>query len=89
MKHYYYEIDVHSSFAFIGANSAGEDMKCTKRFRFYRRMVNTYFGRKIFEHRVDEKNSAYLMLRKTEIQKNSSLIKEIEDFFKGIYMLTD
>ena len=88
MKHYY-EIDVHSSFAFIGANSAGEDMKCTKRFRFYRRMVNTYFGRKIFEHRVDEKNSAYLMLRKTEIQKNSSLIKEIEDFFKGIYMLTD
>ena len=78
MKHYY-EIDVHSSFAFIGANSAGEDMKCTKRFRFYR----------IFEHRVDEKNSAYLMLRKTEIQKNSSLIKEIEDFFKGIYMLTD
>lgn len=87
MKHYY-ETDVHSSFAFIGANNMGEDKACTKRFRFYRTIVNTYFGTKTFEHHTDERNSAYLMLRKTELDKNTFSIKDIENFFRDIYMLS-
>ena len=87
MKHYY-ETDVHSSFAFIGANNMGEDKACTKRFRFYRTIVNTYFGTKTVEHHTDERNSAYLMLRKTELDKNTFSIKDIENFFRDIYMLS-
>lgn len=87
MKHYY-ETDIHSSFAFIGANNMGEDKACTKRFRFYRTIVNTYFGTKTFEHHTDERNSAYLMLRKTELDKNTFSIKDIENFFRDIYMLS-
>lgn len=87
MKHYY-ETDVHSSFAFIGANNMGEDKACTKHFRFYRTIVNTYFGTKTFEHHTDERNSAYLMLRKTELDKNTFSIKDIENFFRDIYMLS-
>lgn len=87
MKHYH-DTDERSSFAFVGANSEGEGVECTKRFRFYRRMMNTYFGRKTFEHLVDEKNSAYLMLRRCEVQRNNLSVKEVEDFFKHIYMLS-
>ncbi len=86
MKHYF-ETDSKSSFAFIGSNNIGESTKCTKRFRFYRTMMNTYFGRQTFEHWADENNSAYLMLRKTEINEQRINIKEVSDFFLHIYML--
>lgn len=84
----YFKQDTRSSFAFIGVNSPNENtISNTKRFRFYRTIVNTYFGRDIFEHRVDENNSAYLLLRKTEISQGRIEIREIENFFRNIYIL--
>lgn len=86
MRHYF-ESDHNSSFAFIGANSIGEDKSSTKRFRFYRIMVNTYFGTETFEHRTDEDNSAYLLLRKTSLQNGTIKTADIESFFRNIYIL--
>lgn len=86
MRHYF-QSDKNSSFAFIGANSVGEDKSCTKRFRFYRTMVNTYFGTETFEHRTDERNSAYLLLRKASLQSGNIKTADIESFFRNIYIL--
>lgn len=83
---YYFQSDNRSSFAFIGANSIGENKSCTKRFRFYRTMVNTYFGTETFEHRTDERNSAYLLLRKTSLQSGNIKTADIEFFFRNIYI---
>lgn len=86
MRHYY-ESDPQASFAFIGESDKGESKALTKRFRFYRAMVNTFFGLDKFEHCSDAANSAYLLLRKNEIKQGRLIIKEIEDFFKQIYIL--
>lgn len=84
---YYYQLDGKSSFAFIGAHNAGENTVCTKRFRFYRAMVNTYFGMQTFEHHTDEEISAYLLIRKSELDNGYINIDDIEEFFKKIYIL--
>lgn len=83
----YYNKDSRSSFAFIGANSAGEKTSSTKRFRFYRRMVNTHLGIATFEHMTDERNSAYLLLRRTELSSGRIIVSDVEDFFRNIYVM--
>ena len=55
---------------------------------FIMRKAPTCKGIKTFEHHTDERNSAYLMLRKTELDKNTFSIKDIENFFRDIYMLS-
>lgn len=86
MLDYFYK-DTKSSFAFIGANSEGEENVCTKRFCFYRRMVNTYFGTQTFEHMTDEMNSAYLLLRRTELLSGRVSSNDVEMFFRNIYIM--
>lgn len=86
MRHYY-EVDPFSSFAFIGENCEGEQKALCKRFRFYRSMVNTYFGQDCFEHRSDESLSAYLLLRRTSIREGIVNVKDVEKFFRQIYVL--
>lgn len=85
----YFSNDSHSSFAFVGASSIGEGKSCTKRFRFYRAMVNTYFGQSIFEHLADERHSTYLLLRKSEIENGAIDKLTVEKFFKDIYFIYD
>ena len=66
MKHYY-ETDIHSSFAFIGANNMEKTKHAPSVSVSIEQLSIPNFGTKTFEHHTDERNSAYLMLRKTEL----------------------
>ena len=74
-----------SSFGFIGSNSINEGKENTKRYRVYKTIINTKFGNETFEHYYNVKNSAYMLLRKTELAKNSDLIDKIENYFYLAY----
>jgi hypothetical protein len=80
-----YQQDERSSFGFIGENNEGESKKSTKRYRIYKRIVNSMFDQDTFSHIYHDEKSAYLLIRNTELEKNPTLIKEIEDNFMSIY----
>lgn len=77
--------DVCSSFGFIGANMRGENVSNTKRYRFYSNMMATHFGESEFIHFQNEEKSAYLLIRKSELEKNSLLLDTIQDAFAKMY----
>lgn len=72
----------HSSFGFIGANMIGESETNTKRFRFYKRIASTYFSNKEFRHFDDVNKSAYMLIRRVELEAHPSLIEDIQLGFK-------
>lgn len=74
-----------SSFGFVGDNRPGEGKRLTKRFRVYRRIVSSLFGAETFAHFVYERNSTYLLLRKSEMARDSSLKRNIESLFEANY----
>lgn len=75
----------HSSFGFIGANLEGESNAETKRFRVYRRILTTYFSEEIFYHYQIVEQSAYAMIRRTELDSNPQLIEKISTYFSDNY----
>lgn len=89
--------DSRSSFGFIGSNIISEKITKngksylhentinTKRYRVYKRLMLTYFSDEIFLHLVEESKSTYMMIRKTELNLNPSLVKEISDYFTHNY----
>ncbi|HBX44580.1 MAG TPA: hypothetical protein DEG28_01635 [Porphyromonadaceae bacterium] len=90
-----------SSFGFIGSNTIFsiefddshqehfkpvDEPKCkTKRYRVYKRIMLTFFKGTTFEHIYNEETSAYMMVRRTELEKNSNLINEIAAYFSDNY----
>ncbi len=45
----------------------------------------TFFKGTTFEHIYNEETSAYMMVRRTELEKNSNLINEIAAYFSDNY----
>lgn len=85
-----YRKDDHASFGFIGSNLVEEKgTDNTKRFRFYKRIMATYFSEKYFIHQENSPKSAYLMLNKAELANNPRLKEDIEDAFGGQYEYFD
>lgn len=84
-----YQKDDHASFGFIGSNLEEESIDNTKRFRFYRRIMATYFSEKYFIHQENSLKSAYLMLNKVEMTNNPRLKEDIESAFKEQYEYFD
>lgn len=80
-----HEEDNKSSFAFIGTNCIDEPKKNTKRFRVYKTIVTTQFGDSVFAHFTNEDNSAYLLLRQTELEANKNLLLDIQNQFHKVY----
>ncbi len=81
-----YEKDHKASFGFIGANGMDEDNTCcTKRYRFYSRIVATYFSTERFYHKENKEKSAYMLINNEALEENPNLIKEIEKFFTERY----
>lgn len=76
-----YEKDKSASFGFIGANSEGENVCCTKRYRIYSRLIATYFSDKYFVHKENKEKSAYMLINRKELEHNIDLISQIEEFF--------
>jgi len=74
-----------ASFGFIGANIEGEGLANTKRFRVYRRILTTYFSEEAFFHYQVIEQSAYAMVRRTELESNDNLINQISTYFSENY----
>jgi len=74
-----------ASFGFIGANITGEGFANTKRFRVYRRILTTYFSEDIFYHYQVIEQSAYALVRRTELEKNTDMIEQISTYFSENY----
>ena len=77
--------DPYSSFGFIGSNMIGEAEANTKRFRFYKRIVTTYFSDKEFRHFGDVEKSTYMLIRRTELEKYPALISDIQEGFRLLF----
>ena len=57
----------------------------TKRFRIYSRMMASYFKGGTFVHYMIVAKSAYLMIRKSELEKQPDLVEIFSDKFKELY----
>ena len=79
------DINPHASFGFIGANMSAESEFQTKRFRIYSRMMATYFKNDTFAHYMIVPKSAYLMIRKSELEKEPRLPEIFSDKFRELY----
>ena len=77
--------DMESSFGFIGANIQGESERETKRFRVYKRILTTYFSEEHFYHYQIIEKSAYALVRRSAIEKNSNLVNDISTYFSDNY----
>ena len=75
----------NSSFGFIGANLIGESENETKRFRVYRRILTTYFSEEHYLHYQIVEKSAYALVRKSTLEQNPILIKELSTYFSDNY----
>ncbi len=80
-----YKKDNLSSFGFIGANSEGEEVANTKRFKLYVRIMLNLFSPNLFEHKEYDKNSAYLLLNKENSEEYDNLQEAIEEMFVKYY----
>lgn len=74
-----------SSFGFIGANMSGESVENTKRYRVYCRLAATYVSEEQFEHHINVKKSAYILVRKKALERNPELIGEVSRKFIEMY----
>jgi hypothetical protein len=80
-----YETNHKASFGFIGSHLPNESENETKRFRIYKKIMATYFSYTNFEHIEIKEKSAYVMIRRTELEKDRDLIQKIECFFSDNY----
>lgn len=91
---YYFRKDNCSSFGFVAANDLGAptpNFVPNKRFRFYRRMMLSLFGKDTFVQGYDNKRSIYLLINREMLEKGdisvSQLESEISHLYEGEYML--
>lgn len=75
----------HASFGFIGANMINEGMEETKRFCVYRRILTTRFSEDEFYHYQMEEQSAYVLIRRGELDNNPNLLKNLNTYFTEHY----
>lgn len=80
-----YQMNHKASFGFIGSNGFGEDVCCTKRYRFYSKIIATYFSDKYFYHKENIEKSAYMLINNASLEENPDLVAQIESFFVGQY----
>ncbi|OAV63633.1 hypothetical protein Barb6_03633 [Bacteroidales bacterium Barb6] len=81
--------DTRSSFGFIGSNMPNEGINETKRFKLYKKIMLSHFSDDVFFHSQSKDKSAYIMARRTELEKNPNLISDIEQFFSDNYEYFD
>ena len=82
-------INPRSSFGFIGSNMQNESTFMTKRFRVYSSFIATYFTEEVFEHYMMIDKSAYLLVRKTELENNPELLPMLSRKFNQMYDFFD
>lgn len=90
----YFKKDNCASFGFVAANDLNyrEDRtSINKRFRFYRRMMLSIFGKETFAQGYDIQNSIYLLINREMLDTGRISIKQIEyeisKLYEGEYLL--
>lgn len=78
-------INLHASFGFVGAATEEESEANTKRFRFYKRLMATYFRKAEFRHFIDIDKSTYILIRHKELELHPTLIDDIQEGFKATF----
>lgn len=78
-------VNERASFGFIGASMSTESESNTKRFRLYRKFMATYFSEANFVHFFNICKSSYVMIRRSEIERNPNLLDELDVKFKMLY----
>lgn len=69
-----------ANFGFLGSHTIDfkrqyeESRECTKRFKIYRYAVYSLIGEHVFAHEMDEKNSTYLLINRSN--KDIEMIKK-------------
>lgn len=65
--------DDRASLGFVGANMLGESTSNTKRYRFYRKFVQTHVNINTYEHYTNEEKSAYILIPHKALEDNPNL----------------
>lgn len=87
MKQYYLK-DNTISFGFVAAQDLDPIKKQkpgNRRFRFYRTVVNYFFGTKTFVHLHDGNERLYLLLNRQQINCGNLSVKNVADNINDIY----
>lgn len=87
MKRYYLE-DSTRSFGFVAAPDLDPSRKTksgNRRFRFYRTVVNYYFGTKTFVHIHDGNERLYLLLNRQQIESGNISGQAVADYINTLY----
>lgn len=87
MKRYYLENNT-VSFGFVAAPDLSpikNPKKGNRRFRFYRTVVNYYFGTKTFVHIHDGNERLYLLLNRQQIEKGNLSGPVVEDNINKLF----
>lgn len=79
----FYSKNPYSSFGFIGANDIEESETDTKRYIFYKKLMENFFSPVKFQHLEYKKKSAYLLLNRDNSEKE--LKRKIEELFIKYY----
>ncbi len=89
-----YERNPRASFGFLGAETLVEKETAqatgidvmTKRMRFYRRMLNTYFSDGgLLLHNIDEAKSTYVLINSLTLAEDPNLLEKINTYFTENY----
>lgn len=84
----YFRQDDRSSFGFVAANDLESTIKGAfpnKRFRFYRRMMLSLFGKDTFVQGFDRQRSIYLLINKRMLESGEISISGLEDEISRLY----
>lgn len=81
--------DACASFGFIGANTIYETERNTKRFRVYRRYMESYFGNVSFEHFINIEKSAYMLINRKQMDVTPNLVDKLVEGFKTLFPYFD
>jgi hypothetical protein len=78
-----YKKNPYSSFGFMGANMANEEISNNKRFRVYKGIMERFFSPKRFIHKQKVKKNLYFLINKDNTEPD--LEKKIIDTLLSIY----
>ncbi len=87
MRRYYLK-DNTISFGFVAASDIDpikKEKPGNRRFRFYRTLVNNYFGTKAFAHLHDGNERLYLLLNRQQIQNGKLTVEHISEIINKLY----
>ena len=77
-----------ASFGFVGERKEDEDVRCTKRYRVYKRLVESYVSSALFVHYSLEEYSAYCLINRN-IPDTDVFMSDLKSFMRETFVNFD